>query len=173
MIDRTNVGLSPLMSTPVTTSFVSSTPVQTTYQTIPQTTSYVQEAYPTTSYGAQVINQGVTIPQTTTFTGVTQDPLTSFAPQITTPDQVLTSFVPETTTAPVQDVTAYPVTTVGTAPQTSVTTSVVPNVVLTQPQTAPQVPTASAPIMDEDFQRGRPIYDEFSEDRYRNFKFGH
>ena len=28
------------------------------------------------------------------------------------------------------------------------------------------------PIMDEDFQRGRPIYDEFSEDRYRGFRFG-
>ena len=161
MIDRTNVGLSPLMSTPVTTSFVSSTPIQTTYQTIPQTASYVQEAYPTTTYGTA--SQGVTIPQTTTYTGVTQDPLTSFAPQITTPDQVMTSFIPETTvSAPVQDVSPYPVTSV----------TAVPNVILTQQQTAPQVPTAAAPIMDEDFQRGRPIYDEFDENRYRNFKFG-
>ena len=171
MIDRTNVGLSPLISTPVTTSFVSSTPIQTTYQPIPQTASYVQEAYPTTTYGTA--SQGVTIPQTTTYTGVTQDPLTSFAPQITTPDQVMTSFIPETTvSAPVQDVSPYPVTSVTAAPQTSVTTSVVPNVILTQQQTAPQVPTAAAPIMDEDFQRGRPIYDEFDENRYRNFKFG-
>ena len=85
----------------------------------------------------------------------------------------MTSFIPETTvSAPVQDVSPYPVTSVTTAPQTSVTTSVVPNVILTQQQTAPQVPTAAAPIMDEDFQRGRPIYDEFNEDRYRNFKFG-
>ena len=170
MIDRTNVGLSPLMSTPMTTSYVSATPVQTTYQTIPQTASYVQEAYPTTTYGTTT--QGVTIPQTTTYTGVSQDAFTSFAPQITTPDQVMTSFIPETTvSAPVQDVSAYPVTSVG-APQTSVTTSVVPNVILTQQQTAPQVPNAAAPILDEDFQRGRPIYDEFNEDRYRNFKFG-
>ena len=28
------------------------------------------------------------------------------------------------------------------------------------------------PIMDEDFQRGRPIYDEFREDRYRGFRLG-
>ena len=28
------------------------------------------------------------------------------------------------------------------------------------------------PIMDEDFQRGRPIYDELAEDRYRGFRFG-
>ena len=27
-------------------------------------------------------------------------------------------------------------------------------------------------IMDEDFQRGRPIYDELSEDRYRGFRLG-
>ena len=171
MIDRTNVGLSPLISTPVTTSYISSAPVQTTYQTIPQTASYVQEAYPTTSYGAQVIDQGVTIPQTTTYTGVTQDAFTSFAPQITTPDQVMSSFVPQTT-APVQEVSPYPVTSVSTAPQTTMTTSVVPNVILTQPQTAQQAPPSAAPILDEDFQRGRPIYDEFSEDRYRNFKFG-
>ena len=28
------------------------------------------------------------------------------------------------------------------------------------------------PIIDEDFQRGRPVYDEFNEDRYRGFRFG-
>ena len=28
------------------------------------------------------------------------------------------------------------------------------------------------PIMDEDFQRGRPIYDELAEDRYRGFRLG-
>ena len=50
------------------------------------------------------------------------------------------------------------------------TTSVVPNVVLNQQPRPPAQPVA--PIMDEDFQRGRPIYDEFNEDRYRNFKFG-
>ena len=165
MIDRTNVGLSPLISTPVTTSFV--TPVQTTLQTVPQTASFVQEAYPATTYGTQVVGQTVTVPQTTSLT---QDALTSFAPQITNPDTALSAFIPETT--PVQDVSPYPVTSFG-APQASTAASVVPNVVLTQQQVPQQAPSpAAAPIMDEDFQRGRPIYDEFSEDRYRNFKFG-
>ncbi len=171
MIDRTNVGISPLISTPMTTSYVTSAPAQTTYQTIPQTTSYVQEAYPVTSYGGQVIDQTTAIP-TTTYTAGTND-FTSFAPEITTPDQALTSFVPETTTNVVtSDVQAYPVTTYGTGIQTSTTTSVVPNVLLSQPQTTPQVNPQIQPILDEDFQRGRPIYDEFNEDRYRNFKFG-
>ena len=163
MIDRTNVGLSPLISTPVTTY---TTPVQSTFQTIPQTTSFVQEAYPTTSYGAQVVGQPVTVPQTASYN---PDALTSFAPQITTPDQALSAFVPET--APVQDVSPYPVTTVGSNPAAT-TASVVPNLILTQQQTTQQAPTPVAPIMDEDFQRGRPIYDEFNEDRYRNFRFG-
>ena len=152
MIDRTNVGISPLMSTPITTSFVSSTPIQTT-QVIPQTATFTQE-YPASIYG--VASQGIAIPQT-------QDALTSFAPQITTPDQAITSFAPEATNV----VTTQQ--TIG-APQTSMTTSVVPNVVLNQQPQAPAQPIA--PIMDEDFQRGRPIYDEFNEDRYRNFKFG-
>ena len=164
MLGRTNVGITPLMSTPMTTSFVS-TPQ---FQTMPATASYTQEAYPTTSYGAKVVDQGLTIPQTTTYT--TQDSLTSFAPQIATPDQALTSFVPDTTnivTTPVQGVQ-----TVVSAPQTSVTASVVPNVIYNQQTAQPTPSQPVSPIMDEDFQRGRPIYDEFNEDRYRNFKFG-
>ena len=164
MLGRTNVGISPLMSTPLTTSYVS-TPQ---YQTVPATASYTTEAYPTTSYGAQVVDQGLTIPQTTTYT--TQDPLSSFAPQITTPDQVMTSFVPDTTnivSAPVQEIQSV----VPTA-QASTTSSVVPNVIYSQQSTQPATNPPIAPIMDEDFQRGRPIYDEFNEDRYRNFKFG-
>ena len=171
MLGRTNVGITPLMSTPMTTSFVSSTPVTTQYQTVPQTTSFTQQAYPVTSYGAQVVNQGVTVPQTTTYT--TKDSLTSFAPQIATPDQALTSFVPDTTnivTTPVQGVQG--VQTVVSAPQTSVTASVVPNVIYNQQTAQPTATQPVSPIMDEDFQRGRPIYDEFNEDRYRNFKFG-
>ena len=164
MLDRTNVGISPLMSTPMTTSYVSSVPVATTtYQTVPQTTTFTQEAYPTTSYGTQIVNQGLTIPQTTTYT--TQDPLTSFVPEITTPDQALTSIVPDATnivSAPVQE---------SVVPQVSMATSVVPNVIYNQ-QSAQPPAAPIAPIMDEDFQRGRPIHDEFNEDRYRNFKFG-
>ena len=155
MIDRTNVGISPLISTPLTTSFVSSTPIQTTQvvQSIPQTATFTQE-YPVSTYG--VASQGIAMPQT-------QDALTSFAPQITTPDQAITSFVPEATNVVTTQETI-------SAPQTSMTTSVVPNVVLNQQPQPPAQPVA--PILDEDFQRGRPIYDEFNEDRYRNFKFG-
>ena len=163
MLGRTDVGISPLMSTPMTTSYVS-TPQ---YQTVPATSTFTQE-YPTTSYGAQVVNQGVTIPQTTTYT--TSDPLSSFAPQITTPDQAMTSFVPDTTnivSTPVQGVQS-----VVPQVQTSTTSSIVPNVIYSQQATQPATNPPIAPIMDEDFQRGRPIYDEFNEDRYRNFKFG-
>ena len=159
MLGRTNVGISPLMSTPMTTSYVS--------QPVQATTTFTQEAYPTTSYGAQVVDQGVTIPQTTTYT--TTDPLSSFAPQITTPDQAMTSFVPDTTnivTTPVQEVQS-----VVPAVQASTTASIVPNVIYSQQATQPATNPPIAPIMDEDFQRGRPIYDEFNEDRYRNFKF--
>ena len=160
MLGRTNVGISPLMSTPMKPSYVS--------QPVPATTTFTQEAYPTTSYGAQVVDQGVTIPQTTTYT--TTDPLSSFAPQITTPDQALTSFVPDATnivTAPAQEIQS-----VVPSVQASTTTSVVPNVIYSQQSTQPATNPPIAPIMDEDFQRGRPIYDEFNEDRYRNFKFG-
>ena len=148
MLDRTNVGISPLISTPMTAS----------YQVpAPATTSYTQQAYPVTTYGQNVTQQTTSyVPETTTYT---QEALTSFAPQITTPDQVLSSFVPETG---VQT----------TAPQTSLQASIVPNVVLSQQQQAPPQaqPATTAPVMDEDFQRGRPIYDEFSEDRYRGFR---
>ena len=173
MLDRTNVGIPPLMSTPVTTSYVSQIPVtqtvaNTVYESVPQTTTFTQEAYPVTSYGGQVVDQGVTIPDTTSYipetttTTLTPDALTSFAPEITSPDQALSSFVPETN---VQSIV--------TAPQTSMQTSIVPNVILSQEQQVPPQPQPTAtPIMDEDFQRGRPIYDEFSEDRYRGFRFG-
>ena len=143
MIDRTNVGLSPLISTPMTTSYVSSVPAGT-YQTVPDTTTFTQEA------------------------------ITSFAPEITTPDQDLTSFVPDTTNVVgTTETTAYPVTTYTQGGQISANTSVVPNVVMSQvPAVQQAAPQSIGPIMDEDFQRGRPIYDEFNEDRYRNFKFG-
>ena len=170
MIDRTNVGVSPLISTPITTSYVSNVPAGN-YQTVPDTTSYTQE-YPTTSYGAtQVLDQGVTIPETT----YTQEAMTSFAPEITTPDQALSSFIPDTTNVvPTTTTTsAYPVSTYTQGAQTAAATSIVPNVVVSQVPAVPQVaPQSIGPIMDEDFQRGRPIYDEFNEDRYKNFKFG-
>ena len=171
MIDRTNVGLSPLISTPMTTSYVSSVPAGT-YQTVPDTTTFTEEAYPTTSYGAtQVIDQGVTIPDANTYT---QEAITSFAPEITTPDQALSSFIPDTTNVVgTNETTAYPVTTYTQGGQISANTSVVPNVVMSQvPAVQQAAPQSIGPIMDEDFQRGRPIYDEFNEDRYRNFKFG-
>ena len=40
------------------------------------------------------------------------------------------------------------------------------------PLVVPSSQTPTAPIFDEDFTRGRPIYDEFQEDRYRGFRLG-
>ena len=79
----------------------------------------------------------------------------------------MTSFVPDTTnivTTPVQEVQSV-------VPQPSMATSVVPNVIYNQ-QTAQPPAAPIAPIMDEDFQRGRPIYDEINEDIYRGFRLG-
>jgi len=172
MLDRTNIGISPLMSTPMTTSYVSSVPAQTVFQTVPQTTTFTQEAYPTTSYGAQVIDQGTTIPQTTTYTTTSfnQDPLATFTPEIATPDQTMTTF--DTTNVISTQVPSTQTFQAVTAPQTSTTTSIVPNVIINQQTQVQPTPPSVAPIMDEDFQRGRPIYDEFNEDRYRGFRFG-
>ena len=169
MLDRTNIGISPLLSTPISNSYVAPVQAPVTYETVPQTT-YLQEAYPTSTYGAQAIDTGITIPQTTEYTTgtYTQEALTSFVPQITTPDQALTTYVPDTTNLATTIPSTQTYQTLSATPQASTTTSVVPNVVL-----PPQPPTPSAsPIMDEDFQRGRPIYDEFREDRYRGFRFG-
>lgn len=248
MIDRTSVGISPLLSTPMTT-YVSSPEVQAasylpgavTYSTasvpavttqvldqgytLPATTTLLPDA--TTSYLPQAttttllpdattsyLPQATTtllpdattslIPQTTT-TLLPDAGFTSFAPQVAVPDQALTSFVQEATptvipTADVQGVSVLPTTPITTAVPSVVTpppatstivssfvdpnTSLVPQPVLEAGGYAtttaggtpvpPPVPQNGplGPIMDEDFQRGRPIYDEFSEDRYRGFRFG-
>ena len=118
--------------------------------------------------------------------------ITSFAPQITGPDQVITSLAPEV--IPTTEVQTYSVDTglqsvVPSVPVevSSVVPSVVvpdttalavpaevPTVVTPPPEIPPQVPPQPSArlIADEDFERGRPIYDEFSQDRYRGFRFG-
>ena len=248
MIDATSVGISPLMSTPMTT-YVDTTGVPTT-SILPadQTFMNVQSVMPTTTYTTdaisafpdttayQTFDQGFAVPQTTfttepvttfaadpltTFatepvTTIAADPLTTFSTQpVTTfaadtttllPETAMTSFVPETT-LPDQALASFAPTDIVTTPTYSVIpdagvqsvvastpvelSSVVPSVVVPEvpaassivstpsvisPPTTSVVPqvqsSTTGPILDEDFQRGRPIYDEFSEDRYRGFKFG-
>jgi hypothetical protein len=222
MIDATNVGISPLMTAPVTTSYVTTPAVDTTAYTtgvqtyttgfdqgltVPgTTTTYVQDAglgLQTTyadPYMTSVATPGVqtvtTLPDTTVYT----DPLLlasgapgSALPPVTSPEIVSESPLAQTTGSYVASSTgldAYglsqqtgygtatmgtPVTTTTVATSTPVAVPAVPvpepTPIVPPPAPAPQNPPVG-PIMDEDFQRGRPIYDEFSEDRYRGFRFG-
>ena len=146
---------------------------------LPATTTLLPDA--TTSYLT-----GAT-PLVTDATPLATD---AFVPQIGLPDQALTSIVPDVvpTVVPTPEVSVLPtaVPSVVTPPPVTSTvvssfvdpnTSIVPAPVLGAaaatpvPPPVPQNPPIG-PIMDEDFQRGRPIYDEFSEDRYRGFRLG-
>jgi hypothetical protein len=232
MIDRTSVGITPLLSTPVTTSYVTPS-VQTTSfvpAAVTQPVAFAQTSVPvtTTTYTTSVVDQGLTVPAATT--SYVPDPGfgVSVVPQTTLPDQTFTTVIPDATptyvpTPDVQTVSVVPdaglqtiqsqvpvATTVDTTltpeivssvpvPQTTYATTTVGGTPLPQttystttaggtplPQTTYTTTTAGGtpvpppapqnaplgPIMDEDFQRGRPIYDTFSEDRYRGFRFG-
>ena len=175
MIDRTNVGISPLMSTPITTTYLSTPGVEAT-SVIPG----VQDA---TSYvtGSQtIISPGsiqATNPVLSTAGGLTG----SMLPPVTSPEIVANNPLAQTTgsyvasnmgVSPLSPSLSQP-TGYGTA--TMGATLLSPPI--SQPPTiiqAPPVPQSPlGPIMDEDFQRGRPIYDElFTEDRYRGFRLG-
>ena len=231
MIDRTSVGISPLLSTPVTSTFVS------TPEVIPGAVTYGTSTFPGAT--TQVLDSGLALPGTTTtllpdattsylpeatttllpdattsylpatttllpdattsyLTGATPlvtdaTPLATdaFVPQIGLPDQALTSIVPDVvpTVVPTPEVSSVlptavpsvvtppPVTSTVVSSFVDPNTSIVPAPVLGAaaatpvPPPVPQNPPIG-PIMDEDFQRGRPIYDEFSEDRYRGFRLG-
>jgi hypothetical protein len=230
MMDATNVGISPLMSTPIT-SYITTPGVQTA--TFGQPMVYGQSSIPAmpTTYTTQVVDQGFTLPTattsvipdatasfipaatpsyitqpiTTTTTPVFPDTglQTSFVPQMTLPDQPLTSFVPDTTASFVPSSDVQTVSVLPNAGAQSIITSTAPVTVSTPEAILPQtsmVPTSqvaeppanyssatvggtvvtnnqpsastTGPIMDEDFQRGRPIYDEINEDRYRGFRLG-
>lgn len=176
----------------------------TTYTTgsIPATTTYTTGSFPVlqdTTYQMPGMVQGYettdltyATPQTyvadATTSYIPDAGLTSFAPQIGGPDQVLTSLAPEVVTTP--EVSVIPDAGIqSVVPSVPVASSVVPSVVvpdassLAVPQASTIVPPpaempAQIPppgnsrlIADEDFERGRPVYNEFSEDRYRGFRF--
>ena len=223
MMDATSVGISPLISSPyVTTQATTMIPDQTAYMQVgsvmPTTyevpaTTYTTGSIPAYTTGSVPVFQdasayqvtGMEAPDVTystqpdaTVSYIPDAGITSFAPQIAGPDQVLTSFAQEV--VPTTDVQTYSV--VPDAGLQSVVpsvpvevSSVVPSVVvpdtsaLAVPAEAsvvappmvtppPEMPAQVPPpqnarlIADEDFERGRPIYDEFSEDRYRGFRFG-
>ena len=180
-------------SIPATTYTTGSIPA-TTY-----TTGSVPVFQDTTTYQIPGMVQGLEAPDVTystqpdaTTTYIPDAGITSFAPQIAGPDQVITSLAPEV--IPTTEVQTYSVDTglqsvVPSVPVevSSVVPSVVvpdtttlavpaevPTVVTPPPEIPPQAPPLPAArlIADEDFERGRPIYDEFSQDRYRGFRFG-
>ena len=115
-MDYTNVGISPLISTPMATSYVTGpTTVDTTslmpgaFTSVPMTTQ---------TFTAPIVDQGFALPQVTTSVlpeaTPTYLPDTTFAtsiPQITVPDQALTSFIPQATPSfiPTQEVQTMPV----------------------------------------------------------------
>ena len=211
MLDRTSVGISPLLSTPVTTQFVSTPAVQTTSfvpGAVSQPLNLVQSSVPVASaYTTQVVDQGLALPTTASYV---PDPGfgVSVVPQTTLPDQGFTTVIPDSTptyipTPDLQTVSvipdpslqaiqsqALPVASSIVTPGPVIASGVTPEIVSANPlaQTTgtytttttggtpvpPPVPQNApiGPIMDEDFQRGRPIYDTFSEDRYRGFRFG-
>ena len=214
MMDATNVGISPLMTTPMT-SYATTTPVETTAFSQPMI--YGQTSIPaTTSFQPQVIPQGFALPTTTTAipeatasyftqpmtttTNIVPEAMTSFVPQTTLPDPTISaSFIPtdiqnipvlpdpnaqtlisSTPVAVSTPETILPPPTTEIVQPTSVTTMTqstpvpVPYASTTVGQTLPPTPSnlTNGPIMDEDFQRGRPIYDVVNEEKYKRFKFG-
>ena len=123
MIDRTNVGISPLMSTPITTQYLGTSGIQTglTTDAFSQPATLTADAFaqpitygtgslplmPSTFASTPIIDQGFALPQVTTSIipdataslipqgTTTLLPDAGLVPQTTLPDQVLTSFIPE------------------------------------------------------------------------------
>lgn len=102
MIDRTNIGIFPSISNQKTTSFVAPQAVEPTpFISGEITNNLVQNE----AYTAPIIDQGYTLPQTTTtILPETQTflPETNFSttyPHITLPDQTFTSYLPQITTS--------------------------------------------------------------------------
>jgi hypothetical protein len=206
--DQTAYTMPTTYDIPATTYTTGSIPA-TTYTTgsIPAatyTTSSVPVFQDTTAYQVPGMVTGLEAPDVTystqpdaTASYIPDAGITSFAPQIAGPDQVLTSYTQEA--IPTTEVQTYSVDTglQSVVPSVPVeVSSVVPSVVVPDtsalavpaqtstlvstpmvtppPEMPPQVPAQpnTRLIADEDFERGRPIYDEFSQDRYRGFRFG-
>ena len=196
MMDRTNVGISPLISTPqyispeMTTTSAYTTGIEgfdqgVTYQDpnagfIPDTGMGMQTTYtdPMVNYSTPEVQtipdlQNYMVPGTDGVTG-------AMLPSATSPEYVSENPLAQNFGSYVTGVTTQPVATEYVAPQpmeyqttTLGTTVATPTPVpVPAPMPAPPQNPPIGPIMDEDFQRGRPIYDEFKEDRYRGFRFG-
>ena len=148
MMDATNVGISPLMSTPMTTQYLGTTDVQTGFTTdaFAQPLTFGTGSLPVMSAAyttTPVLDQGFVMPQSTTV--IPDAGLgTSFVPQTTLPDQALTSFVPDLTGAasivPTPDVQTLPL---ATPPVTSVVQPPVASVVAPTVTSVVQPPVAS------------------------------
>ena len=123
---------------------------------------------PGTQVITSVVNQPVVDPLLVSSTGGLTG---SMLPPVTSPELVSANPLAQTTgsyvsSTPIASSITQPT---GYGTSTMGGTQIIPPPIQ-QVTPAPQAPIG--PIMDEDFQRGRPIYDEFSEDRYRGFRFG-
>ena len=158
-MDATNVGISPLMSTPMTTQYLGTTDVQTGFTTdaFAQPLTFGTGSLPVMSAAystTPVLDQGFVMPQATTV--IPDAGLgTSFVPQTTLPDQALTSFVPDLTGAasivPTPDVQTLPlatppVTSVVQPPVTSVVPSTVPSLISPPVVSSVAVPGVGLPV---------------------------
>ena len=158
-MDATNVGISPLMSTPMTTQYLGTTGVQTGFTTdaFAQPLTFGTGSLPVMSATyttTPVLDQGFVMPQATTV--IPDAGLgTSFVPQTTLPDQALTSFVPDLTGAasivPTPDVQTLPlatppVTSVVQPPVASVVPSTVPSLISPPAVSSVAVPGAGLPV---------------------------
>ena len=123
---------------------------------------------PGTQVITSVVNQPVVDPLLVSSTGGLTG---SMLPPVTSPELVSANPLAQTTgsyvsSTPIASSITQPT---GYGTSTMGGTQIMPPP-MQQVTPAPQAPIG--PIMDEDFQRGRPIYDEFSEDRYRGFRLG-
>ena len=158
-MDATNVGISPLMSTPMTTQYLGTTDVQTGFTTdaFAQPLTFGTGSLPVMSAAystTPVLDQGFVMPQATTV--IPDAGLgTSFVPQTTLPDQALTSFVPDLTGAasivPTPDVQTLPlatppVTSVVQPPVASVVPSTVPSLISPPVVSSVAVPGVGLPV---------------------------
>ena len=167
VVQDAGLGLTTTYADPYATAYTTTDPY-TTYQTDPLllASGTAGSALPPVT-SPEIVSQNP-LAQTTGSYIASNTGLEAYGTSQPTGYGTATLGTPVTEVAPVTQVTQ-----VTEAIPTPV--SVATPVPVAQPvPVAPPVPATPpvGPIMDEDFQRGRPIYDEFSEDRYRGFRFG-
>ena len=156
MMDYTNVGISPLMSTPMTTSYATGPTTFDTTSLMPG--AFTSVPMTTQTFTTPIVDQGFALPQVTTSVlpeaNPTYLPDTTFAtsiPQYPVPDQALTSFIPQTTPSfiPTQEVQPMPIMTDAGLQQIPVTQDAGLQQVYVMPDAGLQqvsvMPTASVP----------------------------